>query len=728
MTNISIATGTPGSAEPPPPREITPSAAQLGWCMQRMAMMQRRTFDRLAIHDALINLDPNQDWVTQVKSVCERCNWPEPRELKMLDQANLPALIQNAEHGWSVVVIKSANGAWVLETPTGQKNILPDSEVVDIQPCLLLNLPEAAPATRAAKDMILKNFWQYKGIYIEGMLATILINTVALTTSFFSMQVYDRVIPSQGLATLLILALGVGLAIVFEFILKLVRSRVMEHAVIGLDGKLSRDIFERLMHVRLDQLPSSVGSLAGQLRAYEGIRALMTASTAYVLVDLPFALVFIAVIGIVGSPYLLLVVLAFFIFSVFTGLIIKKKIEDSAAQGARLGNMKTGLLVEAVEGAETIKAGYGGWHFLTRWLGVNGKSIHYDLRIRSLSEIATFLTATYQQLAYAGLVAVGAWQVIEGHMTIGSLIACSILSGRALMPVGMIPNLLVQLAHAKAALLGLESVYALQSDNTGIDTPLLPGQLLGNYRFEAVKYAYRIEGGSQFALSVPKFSIRAGQKVGVLGPVGSGKSTLLKLLSGMYLPNEGRILLDDMELSHISRQRVSEQVGYLQQDHRLFQGTLRENLLVGLPDPGDQILQEVCNRSGLTKIIANHPKGLNLPIVEGGKGLSGGQKQMVALTRLLLTQPRVWLLDEPTASMDEELERHCIAVLHSQFKKESTVVLVTHKVALLGLVDYLVVMSQQRILIEGPRDEVLQKIQQSAQQQRQAQQNAPQQP
>ena len=173
------------------------------------------------------------------------------------------------------------------------------------------------------------------------MLATILINTVALTTSFFSMQVYDRVIPSQGLATLLILALGVGLAIVFEFILKLVRSRVMEHAVIGLDGKLSRDIFERLMHVRLDQLPSSVGSLAGQLRAYEGIRALMTASTAYVLVDLPFALVFIAVIGIVGSPYLLLVVLAFFIFSVFTGLIIKKKIEDSAAQGARLGNMKT---------------------------------------------------------------------------------------------------------------------------------------------------------------------------------------------------------------------------------------------------------------------------------------------------------------------------------------------------------------------------------------------------
>jgi ATP-binding cassette, subfamily C, bacterial LapB len=488
----------------------------------------------------------------------------------------------------------------------------------------------------------------------------------------------------------------------------------MEHAVVNLDSTLSRDVFQRLLNIRLDQMPQSVGSLAGQLRAYEGIRALLTASTAYLLVDIPFALFFIAMMVVLGSPYLGVVPLVFLVMSVLTGFSLRRGINAAAKQGARAANEKTGLLVEAVEGAETIKSGSGGWRFLSRWIDINHQSIACDLKIRHLSELGGFLTAAFQQISYAGLIAVGAWQVIEGNVTMGGLIACAILSGRALSPAGMLPGLMAQYAHAKAALDGLERIYALEGDNAGIDRPLLPEAIKGSYRLQAVRYAYQSSTPSQNqvqnALSIPALTIQAGEKIAILGLVGSGKSTLLRLLSGLYQPREGRILLDDLELSHIARQRLSEQVGYLQQDHRLFQGTLRDNLLIGLPDPGDDELIHAARETGLISLIRDHPMGLDLPISEGGKGLSGGQRQLVALTRLVLTQPTVWLLDEPTASMDGETEKLCIDMLQHRMQAAHTVVIVTHKPTLLPLVDRVIVMAKQSVVLDGPRDYVLQKL------------------
>ena len=303
---------------------------------------------------------------------------------------------------------------------------------------------------------------------------------------------------------------------------------------------------------------------------------------------------------------------------------------------------------------------------------------------------------------------------MEGHVTMGALIACSILSGRALTPAGMLPGLMVQYAHAKAALEGLEKVYALQSDNAGIAQPLLPDHLRGHYRLEAVRYSYQssstLLGSTQNALDIAQLVIQSGEKIAVLGMVGSGKSTLLRLLSGLYQPRAGRILLDDLELSHISRQRLSEQVGYLQQDHRLFQGTLKDNLLIGLADSGDDALILAARETGLIHLITEHPLGLHLPIAEGGKGLSGGQRQLVALTRLVLTRPRIWLLDEPTASMDGESEQRCIELLKQHIQTQHTMVLVTHKPALIPLADRVIVMARQRVLLDGPRDAVLQKL------------------
>jgi ATP-binding cassette, subfamily C, bacterial LapB len=566
----------------------------------------------------------------------------------------------------------------------------------------------------SAWGMLKAAFRKHSTTLIEGALATVLINMIALAISLFSMQVYDRVIPSQGYQTLFVLSVGVAMAIFFELMMKYARSHLLEHVVVNLDNELSRNVFQRLLHIRLDQMPQSVGSLTAQLRAYEGIRALLTASAAYLLVDIPFALVFIAVMVVLGSPYVGAVPLVFLVISLVLGLALRRGINAAATKGARAANMKTGLLVETVEGAETIKNGHGAWRFLSRWIDINHQAIDHDLKIRKLSEVGGFLTASLQQLSYAGLIAVGAWQVIEGHMTMGSLIACSILSGRALTPAGMLPGLMVQYAHAKAALNGLEHIYSLKLDNSQIDHPLTPAKIKGHYSLDSVLYAYQSSGmpsgKAQIALRIPRLEIRAGEKIAVLGAMGSGKSTLLRLLSGLYQPREGRILLDDMELSHISRGKLSEQVGYLQQEHRLFQGSLRDNLLIGMPDPGDDPLLDAARETGLISLVREHPMGLELPISEGGKGLSGGQKQLVALTRLALTQPTVWLLDEPTASMDTETEQLCIQMMKHRVSPEHTMVLVTHKPSLIPLVDRVIVMAQHTILLDGPRDQVLQQL------------------
>jgi ATP-binding cassette, subfamily C, bacterial LapB len=692
---------------------MKPSTQQLGWALQRLAALAGRGVDRLQLHQALLRTELHSACARQLAGLCQDLDWPSAQALAALDPARLPVLAYSASRGWLVLVARAADGQWQADSASGVQLLrLDDVHASQNLQGWRIALAPASAAVPRAWLMIRNAFWGHKRTLMEGALASVLINLVALATSLFSMQVYDRVIPTQGYATLQVLSLGVLLAIAFELVLKYARSRVLEHAVVHLDSALSRDVFQRLLNVRLDQLPQSVGSLAAQLRAYEGIRALLTASTAYLLVDMPFALLFIVVMVAIGSPYIGLVPLVFLLVSLLTGLALRRGINAAAQQGARAANQKTGLLVEAVEGAETIKSGHGGWRFMSRWIDLSQQSIGYDLRIRHLSESGGFLTAAFQQLSYAGLIAIGAWQVMEGNVTMGGLIACSILSGRALSPAGMLPALMVQYAHAKAALDGLERVYALESDNAQIARPLLPTQIHGHYRLESVRYSYQSGplSASRTALQIDALQIQAGEKVAVLGPIGSGKSTLLRLLSGLYQPRAGRILLDDLELSHIARQRLSEQVGYLQQEHRLFQGTLRDNVLIGLPDPGDDALMQAARATGLVQLLREQPLGWELAINEGGKGLSGGQRQLVALTRLLLSQPRVWLLDEPTASMDPETEQHCISLLQQQIAAAHTLVVVTHKPTLLPLVDRVIVMAQQRVLLDGPRDQVLQQL------------------
>lgn len=629
-----------------------------------------------------------------------------PEILEQPDAAFLPLLAYRTDLGWGVIDSQTPQKSWNFR----QANQQVHTRAEELTLVMRIRLKEDHIKQRKASfsDLLKSDLGNYKGILAEAVIATFLINMLALAVSLFSMQVYDRVIPTRSEYTLIILASGVFLVIMFEAFMKFSRSRIMDKVVVGLDQYLSREVFQRLLKVRIDQMPGSVGSMAAQLRGYEQVRSFFTASTLFGLVDLPMTIIFISLIAFIGSPLVAVVPVIAAVIAITMGLIARKRIDAIASEGATASYYKTGLLVEAVEGVETIKAGAGSWKFLSRWLDVMDVTIKNDLDMKHANDNLTYFTQMLQQVSYVGIVIVGSFVVMQGDMTMGGLIACSILGGRVLAPVMAIPNLLVQYAHAKAAKMNIESLFALEQDNQGVAYPLSPTHIKGAYQCDGLSFNY--QGNDRPAITVPQLSIKPGERIAILGPIGSGKSTLLKVLAGLYAPTEGRVLLDGLDIHQISRETLSERLGYLQQDHRLFQGTLRENLLIGMAAPNDDVLQETLNRTGLINLVSSHSSGLDLPISEGGKGLSGGQKQLVAFTRLLLTKPDVFLLDEPTASMDNRQEQRCLQVLRQELTQGQTFIVSTHKTALLDLVDRLIIMDNQRIIIDGPKQAVLDEL------------------
>jgi ATP-binding cassette, subfamily C, bacterial LapB len=679
--------------------------AQLAWSFMGVAKLQGVALDAMRIQTAFTAVtDPLRP---DIAALCRNLDMDEPFHMEEPDRALLPVIHCDPNKGWGILVDRMPNGAWLFVQQPGQSTIhIEPSNHLSFKLNFTRYKKNNQPGT--FEKFFKQSMSDYRNVLGETILASAFISFVALAASLFSMQVYDRVIPTHSSSTLTVLALGVGFAILLELAMKFARSHTMDAVISGLDAKLSREIFQRLLAVRVDQLPGSVGSLAGQLRGYEQLRSFYTSSTLFTLVDLPLGLLFVFVIAGIASPLLAAVPLVFGGIAVVMGFEAMKRVDQLAKKSTAASNLKTGLLVEAVEGVETIKSGSGGWKFLSRWIDVNAESIQNDMAMRSTSEHAAYLSATLQQVSYAATVIVGSWLVMDGKITMGSLIACSILGGRILAPVTAIPGLMVQRAHSRATLEGLEKIYTLQTDHGDIERPITPDALQGNFIIEGAKFSYM---GGPVAAKVDHLRINAGERIGILGPIGAGKSTILRLLSGLYRPQEGRVLIDGLDLPSIHRQTLNQQIGYLQQDHRLFVGTLRENLLIGTPDPGDEVLKRVMERTGLIRLVASHPKGLELPIHEGGKGLSGGQRQLVAFTRLVLCDPAIYLLDEPTASMDDELEKQCLNVLAQEVNRGKTLVVVTHKPSILPLVDRLIVVVGNQIVLDGPRDQILARLQ-----------------
>ncbi|TXG95481.1 MAG: ATP-binding cassette domain-containing protein [Rhodocyclaceae bacterium] len=708
---------------------VESSAIRLRWLAQRCAALHpqvrqpsRRkinTLQRQVAPETLESAGHDEDLerlLHTLKTLFESMGLdaPEWRAAPARDALPMVALLPGI--GCRIIYARTPEGHWLMESPSGSQQ--------------LYHLPEGglyaaigAPArqnedTASAAAMFRAALLARKGIFVQAAFASLLANMLALAASLYSMQVYDRVIPTQGVATLVVLTTGVLIAAVLELVIKMARSAILERSVKGMDLELSHKIFRRLLGIRMDQFPASVGTLSAQLRSYETIRGFASSATLYLAVDAPFALLFLGVIWLLAGTQVAAVPAVFFVVALVIGFFYRSRIARHAESGNAASNRKLGLLVETVESAESVKASGAGWQQLTRWDALNRQSVDDDVKIRHYSEQASYFAAFMQQASYIMLVAAGAWIAsTTSDLSMGGLIACSILSGRVLGPVGALPGLIVQWAHAKAALINLEKVFAPQRDNHSVARPLIPEVIHGEFQVADLHFTYP---GRPETLALERLHIRAGEKVAILGPVGSGKSTLLKLLAGLYQPGRGRVLLDGLDIKQIARDHLSEHLGYCPQDIKLLAGTLRDNLLTGLSGVDEEEILRVCRMTGLATLIAAHPKGLDLDIAEGGGGVSGGQKQLIALTRLLLARPDVWLLDEPTAAMDEMTEQRSLAALRQTIASQHTLVLVTHKPVLLGLVNRLIVLAPNGIMLDGPRDAVLEKLRQGAQQVAQA--------
>ncbi len=558
---------------------------------------------------------------------------------------------------------------------------------------------------RSARQWFLHAIGQRRQVFVEAVIATFVVSMLGLGASFYSLQVYDRVIPTQAHSTLVALTVGVAIAVLFEFFLKQVRSVMVDRGCKAIEEELSDVFFSRMLDIRMEARPRAVGSFAAQVRQFELVRNFMTSSTVFLIADLPFSLLFVAVIGVIGGPLawipllLLPVVLASSAWLNWRmGRLTRQQLKD--------GRHKNGLLVDVIDGIESIKAAGAEWKMMQAWRRLTASASTLELELRFLSTTSAHFAQFLQQLCYVGIIGAGAWMVGTGQITMGALIACSILSNRALSPITQIATLVSQWQHAQEALKGLDDIMALPVEHDH-GSGILPSACSGELRLEGASFTF---DGRLPALHPLRLNLNAGERTAIIGPVGSGKSTLIRLLSGLYRPASGKVFLDGVDMALIAPEFLHEQIAYLPQDVRLLRGTLRDNLTLGLAPPPDGEILRAAALTGLDRVLAAHPQGLDLPIFEGGRGLSGGQRQLVGLTRLLLARPRVWLLDEPTAAMDGDLESQVMRGVIASLPDHATLIVVTHKASLLRLLDRVIVMDQGRIVLDGARADVLARL------------------
>ena len=593
-----------------------------------------------------------------------------------------------------------------------------------IKPKMVSDNRSELPEYHLPKAWFWKVIWRFRGYYYQVILATIIINFLALVSSLYVMNVYDRVIPNQAYETLWVLSIGVVLAILFEFAAKMIRGHLTDIAGKKADLIISSALFRRVMALRLADRPASSGSYANNLREFESVRDFMTSASLLTLVDLPFLLLFITVIGIVGGK-LALVPLIIIPIVVIVGLLVQRPLSRYINESMKESSQRSGLAVEAIEGIETLKTNNATSWAQQRWDEYTAKTSASSIKVKDTSNLMVNFAVAMQQLNTVFLVLVGTYLIhaenTAERITMGALIASAILSGRALAPLAQIAGLATRFQQAKLALQGVNDIVSRPIERSPERKYITLDNVQGAITFENVSFKYQQDSSS--AVSDLRITIRPGEKVGILGRIGSGKSTMLKLASGLYDTEKGNVTLDGVDMRQLDPNFLRNQVVLLSQAPRLFLGTLRENMDLARTDgySTDQDLLVALKRFGLDKIIRNHPRGLDMPLGEDGLGLSGGQKQIIALARMTLRDPRVVLLDEPTTSLDQATERIALNAI-AQWGRDRTMLLVTHRPQVLQIVNRIIVMDNGKVVMDGPRDLVLQNLMQSEQQNRAKQQ------
>lgn len=550
----------------------------------------------------------------------------------------------------------------------------------------------------------LLKFWP---IYGHVMLASILINAFAVASPLFTMNVYDRVVPNNAVETLTVLAVGVATVFVFDFIMKNMRTYLVDVAGKNADIIIASRMLERVMSMKLKNRPPSTGAMANNLRDFESLRDFFTSGTLVALIDLPFVFFFIAVIFLVAGFSVavipMIVIPIVFVFGFLLQIPLRKVVEKTQKESSQ----KHSLLVETIDGLETIKTTTAEGRVQRTWERFVGLTAASSGKAKLLSAMSTSFAQLSIQLTTVAVVVVGVSLIKEREMTMGALVACSMLSGRALAPLGTIAAMLTRLQQSRVSLQSLDKIMSAESERDEHKSYLHRPRLSGQIQFKKVSFAYPNQ--ELKALDDISLDVKAGEKIGILGRIGSGKSTITRLLLGLYEPTEGSVLADGTDIRQIDPADLRRSVGYVSQDNYLFFGSVRENIAFGAPHVDDKTILRAANIAGVSDFLRNHPHGFDLQVGERGMNLSGGQRQSVAIARSLLLDPPILLMDEPTSDMDNPTETAFKSRL-SRAAVGKTLLLVTHRNSLLSLVDRLLIVDGGHIVADGPKTEVLESL------------------
>ncbi len=526
-----------------------------------------------------------------------------------------------------------------------------------------------SPATR----LVMSELFARRRWLLDVSLATLVINLLAVSVSLYAMQVYDRVVPTLAYATLKTLVVGMCIVVALDWILKTLRARVLDRVAVDVDRRISQRIFDHVAGLYLDTRPNSLGTLASQVSGLDTLRNFFSSTVIFGLVDLPFALMFITFIWVIGGPvawvYVTLLPLALVL-----GIVSQARLRRLMREQVMRAHERQGMLVDTINGAESIHSSGSGGRFADLWAQLTSSVAIYGYRAKRISNRTTVTTGSLSTLAYVSAVVVGVVEVEAGHLTMGGIIACSILGGRVIAPIAQGVQHLVQWQNVAQSLRMLNYVLGLES-RSGKEPGLQPTTAPREITLEGVQFAYPDTPVRR--LDVANLAFKAGDRVVVWGEIGSGKSTLLKVIAGVYRPQLGRVKIDGVDVGQLDGRWLNRQVGYLPQGISLFKGTLGSNM--NLADTaGDDDLVTVTQSLGIDRIASGGMFGMDLPISEGGSGLSMGQKQLVALARIVLARPRIWLLDEPTAALDASSEVDVIRTLSDRVRAEDIVIITTH--------------------------------------------------
>ena len=550
-------------------------------------------------------------------------------------------------------------------------------------------------------------FWsviaENRQLYRDVLLAALLANLFALGMPLFVMNVYDRVVPNFATDTLWVLSVALLLMLLSDLVLRTMRGRFVDLASSRSDVKLSAYIMERVLGMRMEQRPVSAGSFASNLRAFESVRDFISSATVVAFIDLPFGLIFMIVIGWIAWPMLIPLIIGAVVMLVYA-LVVQGRMHELAETTYRAGAQRNATLIEGLVGFETIKALGAESPIQRKWEQSAALLARVGAQLRLLSASASYSSAFVQQAINMVIVIVGVYLIADRSLSMGGLIACTMLASRAMAPVGQVVGLLVQYHTAATALTSLNEVMQREVERPDDSAFISRGHLQGAIDFRDVSFTY--PGQDQPALRNVSLSIKPGERVAILGRIGSGKSTLEKLILGLYRPTSGAVLIDGIDQRQLDPAEFRRQIGYVQQDVMLFYGTLRDNITMGSPLADDPAVVRAAELAGIIGIVNAHPQGFDMLIGERGESLSGGQRQGVAIARAVINDPPILLLDEPTSAMDHSSEEDVKRRL-TEFARGKTMIIISHRNSLLELADRLIVMDGGRIVADGPKDQVV---------------------